>query len=190
MDQFIGIYENTVSKDYCERAIAYFDKLQELGYTKDRQSSENISKLKKQDDSMFSNTVENIYLEHSGQLMYEFNECFWEKYKQYVDRFNVLLDMEAHKNYTIKLQKTPPGGGYHMWHAETMNRQTSHRVLVWTLYLNDVEEGGETEFLYQRQRIKPKAGTLAIWPTGFTHTHRGNPPLSEDKYIITGWTEF
>ena len=62
-----------------------------------------------------------------------------------------------------------------------------NRVLAWTVYLNDVEEGGETEFLYQQLKIKPKANTAAIWPGGFTYLHRGNPPISETKYILTGW---
>jgi hypothetical protein len=53
-----------------------------------------------------------------------------------------------------------------------------------------VQEGGETEFLYQHMRVKPEQGTLVIWPAAFTHTHRGNPPLSNEKYIVTGWTEF
>ena len=57
-------------------------------------------------------------------------------------------------------------------------------------YLNDVEEGGETEFLYQSRRIKPKQGTMVICPSSFTHTHRGNPPLKGDKYMINGWIEF
>jgi len=39
-------------------------------------------------------------------------------------------------------------------------------------------------------RVKPKQGTLLIWPAAFTHTHRGNPPLSNVKYITTGWIEF
>jgi hypothetical protein len=54
------------------------------------------------------------------------------------------------------------------------------------VYLNDVDEGGETEFLYQQVKIKPKRGTVVIWPGGFTHLHRGNPPL-KNKYIATGW---
>ena len=57
-------------------------------------------------------------------------------------------------------------------------------------YLNNVEEGGETEFLYQSRRIKPKQGTIVICPASFTHTHRGNPPLKGDKYMINGWIEF
>ena len=58
------------------------------------------------------------------------------------------------------------------------------------LYLNTVEEGGETEFLYQSVRFKPVKNTLLIWPAGYTHTHRGNPPLSNEKYIVTGWVEW
>ena len=57
------------------------------------------------------------------------------------------------------------------------------------LYLNDVEEGGETEFLYYPKRIKPKQGTIILFPGSMTHTHRGNQTLSNEKYIITGWVE-
>ena len=49
------------------------------------------------------------------------------------------------------------------------------------------ERGGETEFLHQSMRIEPKVGQLVIWPAGFTHKHRGNPPLEGQKTYITGW---
>jgi hypothetical protein len=58
------------------------------------------------------------------------------------------------------------------------------------IYLNDVEDGGETEFIYQSTRVKPKKGTVVIAPSSFTHTHRGNPPLNGEKYIFTSWIEF
>ena len=63
----------------------------------------------------------------------------------------------------------------------------TRRVLVNMMYLNDVDEGGETEFLYQSMRVQPKKGRVVIWPAGFTHTHRGNPPLAGEKYIATAW---
>jgi len=43
-----------------------------------------------------------------------------------------------------------------------------------------------TTFLYQQLKVKPKKGTVVIWPGSYTHLHRGNPPMS-DKYIATGW---
>ena len=58
------------------------------------------------------------------------------------------------------------------------------------LYTLDVEEGGELEFLYQSKRIKPKKGDFVLWPGGFTHMHRGNPPLQGIKYIYTGWISY
>jgi len=88
----------------------------------------------------------------------------------------------------VRLQKTPIRGGYHTWHCEQTNIKVARRVLAWTMYLNDIPEGeGETEFLWQGIRIQPKAGTVSIFPAAFTHTHRGNPVYSKDKYIVTGW---
>lgn len=89
-----------------------------------------------------------------------------------------------------KLQRTRPSEGYHVWHCENNSSLYKGRCLSWILYLNDIEEGGETEFLYLSKRVKPKAGRLIIFPAGFTHTHRGNPPLSGTKYIATGWIEY
>ena len=77
-----------------------------------------------------------------------------------------------------------------MWHCENAEMKARNRILAFSVYLNDVAEGGETEFLYQKCRFKPEKNTMLVWPAQFTHIHRGNPPLSNDKYIITGWIEY
>ena len=64
------------------------------------------------------------------------------------------------------------------------------RILTLFIYLNDVEEGGETEFLYQGVKVKPKAGRVCIWPAALTHLHRGNPIYTGSKYLITGWVTY
>ena len=87
----------------------------------------------------------------------------------------------------MNLQKTEPLEGYHSFHCENTTFSNRFRILACMIYLNDVEEGGETEWLYQQLKVKPKANTTVIWPSGFTHLHRGNPPISETKYILTGW---
>jgi len=87
----------------------------------------------------------------------------------------------------MKFQYTPLTGGYSMWHIEHGAGSEAPRVLAWSIYLNDVEEGGETEFLYQGARYRPKAGSLLMWPASITHPHRGNPPISNEKFIVTGW---
>jgi hypothetical protein len=96
---------------------------------------------------------------------------------------------------SINLQRyTANRGGYPYWHCELYPRdagaETLHRHLLWTIYLNDGFEEGETEFLYQQRRIAPRAGSLLIAPAAFTHTHRGNRPKHGDKYIATSWILF
>lgn len=85
------------------------------------------------------------------------------------------------------LQKTNPTEGYHTFHYENSGWDEQTRSLSWMIYLNTVEEGGETEFLYQQLRVKPKKNLGLIWPGSFTHIHRGLPPINETKYILTGW---
>ena len=63
-------------------------------------------------------------------------------------------------------------------------------LLLFQFYLNDVEEGGETEFLYQGRKVEARKGRLIIAPAGFTHTHKGHVPASGDKYIATSWILF
>jgi hypothetical protein len=105
------------------------------------------------------------------------------------------LDALVHAMYRcgpINLQKYLRGsGGYHHWHSEIYPQnascETLHRVLLFQFYLNDVEEGGETDFLYQGRKIGAQQGRLIIAPAGFTHTHKGNVPHSGDKYVATSW---
>ena len=95
----------------------------------------------------------------------------------------------------INLQRYTAGqGGYPYWHCELFPRdataETLHRHVLWTIYLNDGFQAGETEFLYQSRKIAPRAGSLLIAPAAFTHTHRGNRPEGADKYIATSWILF
>ena len=100
-----------------------------------------------------------------------------------------------YRSGNINIQKYLQGkGGYPHWHSEQFpqlgHNEALHRVVLYMYYLNDVEEGGETEFYYQNKKIKPKKGTMVIAPASFTHSHRGNIPRSHDKYIATSWIMF
>ena len=100
-----------------------------------------------------------------------------------------------YRSGSINIQKYQQNkGGYPHWHSEQFpqngHNEALHRVVLYMFYLNDVEEGGETEFYYQQRKISPKKGTMVIAPAGFTHSHRGNRPVSGDKYIATSWLMF
>ena len=89
--------------------------------------------------------------------------------------------------YSVKLKKIESGSGFHSWHYENGSLLNCVRSFVIQAYLNDDFQGGETEFLYQNRREEAVAGDVIIFPAGYTHVHRGNPPLGGTKYIATSW---
>ena len=90
----------------------------------------------------------------------------------------------------FNIQHYAPNEGFFNWHCERSYYQSHQRALVFMTYLNDVEDGGETEFYYQQLKIKPVKGKMVIWPPDFTHLHRGITSPTQEKYIATGWMNF
>ena len=109
-------------------------------------------------------------------------DVWWEDLKPLMINFDISLESLYSKTgsceaygvpfdfkYTLKIQKTLPTEGYHIWHIEHgKGFDNEPRAFVFSVYLNDVEEGGETEFLHFSKRVKPKTGRIVIWPAGFS----------------------
>ncbi len=194
-NDYIGVWENFMPKPVCDEIIKYCDHVvdsaclhnpdvDEVEYNKDEipfnSALQYGGELNRKDFAFMMNYS-------NRELTNKINSILQCCVKHYIYEYQALKNTGL-VSTDIKVQKTPPGGGYHLWHHENADLYHSHRELVWMIYLNDVPEGeGETEFLYQRRRIKPTAGTVVIWPAGFTHTHKGNTVLTTDKYIVTGW---
>ena len=80
--------------------------------------------------------------------------------------------------------------GRYQWHCDLAGLNRSYRQLACILYLNSVEEGGETEFKHPKYLVKPEQGKVILFPPFWTHTHRGRMPISGDKTIITTFIGF
>ena len=91
---------------------------------------------------------------------------------------------------SFNIQHYAPNEGFLGWHCERSQTQTNQRALVFMTYLNDVTDGGETEFYWQNLKVKPVKGKMVVWPTDFTHLHRGITSPTQEKYIATGWYNF
>lgn len=182
---FIGVYDGYIPSIMCEDAINYFEKQSEYKNTFDRLKSEGASLNIKQDEAHTLDAPDlQVWFKKFKPLLLNFDQAL-QHYKQHTGFNDHCSDLE----YTsIKIQKTNPTQGYHVWHCER-GAFEDHlaRSLVFSIYLNDVEQGGETEFLHYSQRVQPKTGRIVIWPAGFPYVHRGNPPLSGTKYIMTSW---
>ena len=166
---FIGVFPDAVDPNFCDFLCQYVDQTSQV-------SDRNYTHVKDKQiclDAFSPGEAKGLMEYVNGCLYYYINEF------SYLTNFNYISAI-------VLLQKTEPTQGYHMFHGENINWNLHNRTMACMVYLNDVEEGGETEFLYQQVKLKPQKGTVVIWPGSYTHLHRGNPPMS-DKYIATGW---
>ena len=88
------------------------------------------------------------------------------------------------------IQQYKPREGYFIKHCERTDIKSSLRHLAFMTYLNTVNDGGETEFIYQKLKVKPEAGLTLLWGADWTFTHRGITSKTETKYITTGWYSY
>ena len=182
MDQFIQVYENVLSEELINELIDWADKPDT-----DCEFGESDGTTQFSQGNLGRNDYQKFLKFSNFPLMQKCHKELAPYLQNYSEKFQGIANSASHE---VKLQKTPIGGGYSVWHPEQGAGSTSTRCASWLVYLNDVEEGGETEFLYQKFRQKPVKGTLVVWPAGFTHIHRGNPPYSNEKYVITGWMSY
>lgn len=194
-DDFIGEWKGFLTGTECANVIERFEEYSKLGHTWHRTES-GIHNTDQDDESTeFINPPPNISNELNfatkDEIVIPIIQRFWDQaYKEYATKYSSLHDCDKHQIYFMKVQKTVPGGGYHRWHFETNRMVFSKRIMTMMIYLNDDFEGGETEFINYKRRIKPETGKLLLWPAGYTHVHRGLMPLKGNKYIITTWIEF
>jgi len=214
---FIEVYENALSPDLCARLRNVFDSgvarpgATGHGVEPEKKISEDIVLNQFAEFAGLLEEVSTITADHMARYFEKYHFALIAPLALTVRDENGQPVALTHDNYEqygrgkegqfmrflyrlgpIQAQKYKQGvGNYNYWHCEVYPQKGSvealHRTLLFMFYLNDVEEGGETEFYYQNERIKPRAGSMVVAPAYFTHTHRGLVPKSSDKYILTSW---
>lgn len=172
-----------INENLCKKLINYFNNKKHLQKEGVVTTGYN-PKIKKSTDlnlNYFSN--EPLIINYKNEL--EKSLIIYKNYFPKLDNINRWIVKE-----TFNIQKYKKKEAFYAWHTEQAGLACSARMLVFMTYLNTVKSGGETEWFYQKLKIKPEIGLTVFWPADWTHFHRGTPCLKEEKYIATGWYSF
>lgn len=191
LSNFVYYKERVFSEEFCDNLIDLFEK-------KNAEKETYVGRMAGGINPNVKNTTEINLFDYPEYIN---NQTFYSVLNNHVNNHflgnlpgRFYFDAPARVfigacNYEIcQIQKYEKGvGHYESWHIEIENLPSSNRVFSMIVYLNDVEEGGETGFLYSDLKIKPKKGALVIFPSAFPFVHCGFKPISNDKYIIATW---
>ena len=181
MPSFIEIYN--VDKKLCDDLIKYHHedtRYKSKGSIGIKNEIKVIDRYKESTDVTFHNDTQNKTIRELFKVL---STCV----SQYTKKYSMYYRVET--EYTNVISMFPPLGGYKEVHHERTCVRNCRRQLVYMLYLNDVTDGGGTEFVHQQIKTQAKKGNLIIWPSDFTHRHRGIVSPTQTKYIATGWFE-
>ena len=189
--EFIFERRDALTPEFCDEIIKIFKDNKESQY--DGVTYAGLDdKIKKTRDLMlgidnykFKNII-NFINDNLMMMIKEFFDGLYEG-KSYND-FSIISD-KLFLEQGLLIQHYEQNLGKFIYHNDWKhsNKDKSQRILTFIYYLNTVEEGGETEFFGGTEKIKPEKGKLVFFPATWTYPHRGNIPISSEKYIITGW---
>jgi len=199
MDNYIYINNNSLSPLLCNKIIDLFDD------EKNKRIGETFGGVNENVKDTIDFTIpnnsnkENKWSKIAKCLNYE----IMINVKQYVNKINKSIhNNESGENYTLfggnpitystlQIQKYSKNKGKYTYHDDEDTRweKKDKRVLTYIWYLNNVDVGGETE-IWDSHKITPECGKLLLFPSCWTFPHRGNVPISGDKYILTGWVYY
>lgn len=196
INDFVFVKDNAFSDEFCDGLIQDFEKYNSQNLTSEGRSGLGVDYNVKRsmDINLFS--YNELNEKYSAQIGEKFNHYLSNEYLvnlPFNDKFDSSKELFYGNTYyeCFNVQKYDKlKGHYNAWHIETGTLDFSKRLFVFLLYLNDVDQGGQTEIFYSGHKIQPKKGRLVIWPSTFPYVHKGHMPISDDKYILTTWLSY
>jgi hypothetical protein len=185
---FVKTFTNSLGESMCKEIISIFENNQELQFPGSTLIPDDINQNVKKTTDVHSCVLQTnqkwMLLEPllRNELTVKLERYFYElNNTTFVSNPPSIMSDKG-----FQIQKYNANDGFYKFHHDFNMECGRSRCLTYLWYLNDVTEGGETEF-YEGTKIIPETGKLLIFPSTWTYVHRGNMPISNDKYIMTGW---
>ena len=192
MDRYIKVYDDVIDADSCNLLIGKFESAEEDQYEVIRQAERDkaiaftqINLANNADWASVQNGMLEVFQDY---IMAYINDCNIQP-KQWPTTYGYeAIRMKRYLNNDY--DRFDP-------HVDVMNQETSRRFLAFFIYLNDVDEGGETQFLninkpgtYIPYQVKPKRGRLLMFPPTWQYYHAGLKPVSGMKYLLHSYCHY
>ena len=180
MERYIKTYPKIFSNEECEGLIEYFEEAKAHHVETKMAAHRQFWELN--------------LMDHSGQS--NMNLELYNRFSSIMDRYKIDTKLhpkqwpEKHSWEALRLKKYEANVGHFLDHVDVGSYESARRFLVFFVYLNDVKEGGETEFVGLDLQVAPECGKVLLFPATWEYIHRGNVLVDEDKYILGSYLHY
>ena len=181
IENFVKIYDNVIDEESCKGLIEKFEELQ---------NKHEIVNIEDKEDRISFNQI--VFKSEEWKTV---NDGMMKLFQAYIEQYkkecNISIKMwpEKYGYETIRMKRYFANDYDRFdYHVDVRDYETARRFLAFFIYLNDIEEGGESEFLFGR--VKPKMGRLVMFPPLWPWFHAGRKPVSGTKYFIHSYCHY
>lgn len=146
----------------------------------DKENKDNLKSQYRtsQDLSTAKNNSNEYIKKFETKCEFVFNQCL-DSYKK-----EMMVGYEIYNPEGFNLLKYEPEGHFGSHYD---SHPAIKRCISGLIYLNDDYIGGELEFVYFNVKIKPKAGTVILFPPNYPYRHIAHPVEYGTKYSVATW---
>lgn len=178
MDKFVRTYPNSLPHDVCDQLIQLYE--QHPGYHTryDQNGYPNMDQFDFTINRGINLELHKFLVNHALRSL--------EQYKMDVPEAKFWPEKYSFEDFRVKHYSA---GGVDRFdeHVDVKSIPSAVRFLIFFWYLNDVEEGGETEITNLGLKIKPEKGKLLIFPPFWMFPHIGHPVVKGDKFLLSSY---
>tara|TARA_R100000005_G_C4957207_1_gene175334 strand:+ start:269 stop:880 length:612 start_codon:yes stop_codon:yes gene_type:complete len=179
LTDYIRTYDNVVDDDFCSRAIEQFEQDESIQEKIDREQRPTFTEVNISKQYIQKNTAW-----YETNLVA--NQAYVQCVSEYMDEMDLGPDFPAKYAFEeFRLKRYIAGTDDQFKdHVDVQDYNSARRFLVCFLYLNDVKDGGNTNFPKLDYSITPKRGRMLLFPSTWMFRHAGLPVIRGTKYIL------
>jgi arginyl-tRNA--protein-N-Asp/Glu arginylyltransferase len=189
MENYIRLYENFLENEVCDFLVMNYKEIiqerpEEVKQKSLCQACElcHCTRMDIMQFSEFKDATQYVAVKLQSQVEVYSKDCNMDSYQ--------LPKKYSFENIKIK-RYLPNSPDQFKPHVDVGNYESAKRFLAFIVYLNDDFSGGETNILTYNKEIKPKKGSLLVFPPLWTHFHQGKPITSGNpKYILGSYLQY
>lgn len=175
LKDFIKTYDDVLDEASCKMLMNAFEK--------------NRDSLEKHDTDLYK--FEQLNLNQSGlsNIATQVLQGMYPIFEEYFEDCGVSEFIGVQAFEEVRIKKYYKASDYQFkTHIDVADLSTSKRYVVAIIYLNDND--GETSFPQLNYSVKPKQGSVVIFPPNWQYLHSGGIPTDADKYIMMTYLNF